>query len=943
MFKKFEFRKKMSATGLLPKSQLIDPFAAGISSGTNTIFDAYLGQPRGGTTNPMEKRNVTTWDMPEAYEGKSLFLGNTIMDWMWTANQTFYTEVVMPYKVVDDIFVEWSTWEANAHILGLTPEEATSRLISQRRNVRRAALVRRGISMQFEHGWIKTLLGRQSFLIGLGQIARSFQETANAEVIRALLHAHHYQQQYVRENGQVKRLDFLDYLREQRDYFAYFQKTQNGAAMWDQKTDTEMYTYHGMADTIMVPDKMMTYITFRPENVNYYLAGPRGPDRVDDIPGKNSEITPVHLADRLEPQRWMNNKRVYQVRAFHVDGVQPVDLLSKPMQIGEYYTMTDEYCVYDEKYSSTERAIMIFDEDRNRFAKVDLNMALDNSQLFNGNGVLNTPPEPSTQSDEASTRDRLMDVFINKRTGESVQFFGEIDPNYQPQELLEKIGVVAAARAGSNDANYGKRLQDMFGGANNKFETTGDAQAVVAALKTGYKVAKRVVEAAEKPTKPIESDVKSAVTGFKDMVAASLRDDRDVQSQARRFFPDNRAPTAGELDALRDFGARNSAIQGDYASFFNPRRTQFEQVLKNAGATPKASPKTSTSSSNLLWVPVGEQLPEGYEWLQDEHGEEIFSGFHGVNSVADLPFIRAQRALKASVSQASIGDDVREVSQPRYQRQGLIGLMEGFDADGEEEGKMYGRKFVDEEGPTRRFEVNEKGKIIKFVPLLDEYVTLVSQLPLTEMQKAAVIFFLGAPCTRAQFRAFITYNLPFPGNFLLCRAHATYGARSAIKVLAGQIGNTYFAHMNAEIGQDASRMIGLLHVVAYMSAIVTTPQHVYVEPAPYVDQYYGGMNMVFWDPESYARRVARGNHQSILCFFVPYAEKNFPNPLDISGRFNTELDYGLFNLNNRYESLHYSTAYRYNELYQIYTRATAMDDMSVPTVIPEDVHVNRIW
>lgn len=305
----------MSATGLLPKSQYLDPLAAGLSSGTNSIFDAYLGQPRGGTTNPMEKRNVTTWDMPEAYEGKSLFLGQTIMDWMWTANQTFYTEVVMPYKVVDDIFVEWTSWEANAHILTLTPHEAPSRIISQRRNVRRAALVRRGIALQFEHDWVKTLLGRQSFIIGLGQIARSFQETANAEVIRAILHAHHFQQQYVRENGQVKRLDFLDFLRDQRDYFAYFQKQKNGAVLWDIETDRQMYIYHGQADTILVPDRMLTYITYvRPENTDHYLRGDRGPDTIDDIPAKAREITPTTLVDRLEPVRWMNKKKVYQVR-----------------------------------------------------------------------------------------------------------------------------------------------------------------------------------------------------------------------------------------------------------------------------------------------------------------------------------------------------------------------------------------------------------------------------------------------------------------------------------------------------------------------------------------------------------------------------------------------------------------------------------------------------
>jgi hypothetical protein len=249
--------------------------------------------------------------------------------------------------------------------------------------------------------------------------------------------------------------------------------------------------------------------------------------------------------------------------------------------------------------------------------------------------------------------------------------------------------------------------------------------------------------------------------------------------------------------------------------------------------------------------------------------------------------------------------------------------MEAFDEAGVTEAKM---------GKQERFSA---------VDIINEYVTMLAESPLDDDEKTAALYFLGAPVTRVQFRAFITFNLPFPGNFFLSRPHACYRARQAIKLLAGQIGNTYCAHINAELGQDASRMIGLLHVVEYMSAIVTAPQHVYVEQAPYVDDYYGGMGMQFWDPDSYQKRIARGNEQSILCFFVPYAEKSFPNPMDIAGRFYVEYDYGLFNLHNRYENLHYSTAYRYNYLYQIYTRATAHDDMTVPTVIPEDVHVNR--
>lgn len=792
-------------------------------------------------------------------------------------------------------------------------------------------------------------MGRQSFIIGLGQIARSFQETANAEVIRALLHAHYFQQQYVRENGKVQRLDFLDFLARQRDYFAYFQKTKNGAALWDQETDRDMFVYHGQADTILVPDKMLTYITFRPENTDFYIRGPRGPDTVDDVPGKNSEITPVHLQDRLEPQRWMNKKRVYQVRAFHVDGVQPVDLLSKPIQIGEYYTMTDDHCIYDVNYSSTERAIMIFNEDLDRFQKIDLFTALENSQLFNGD-KLRDLLEPENGTGDESSRDRMQDPFINKRTGQTVEYFGEIDPVYLPQDFLEKMGIVAAAKK-----DNGSDATNFFGGAKNAFygaafaDAFADNDAIVQALKSGTKLAVKKSADGRQETIRVESRADAApvsdyVRAFKDMIAASVRDDPDVQAQVRRFFPDNRAPTGAELDQLKQFAARNAAIgsRADtpeaYAKvFFDPRRQQLEREMLRFG---KAQPKTAAKSP-LLWVNVGDALPEGYEWLHDEAGEPIFSGLYNVSSVAQLPIVRAQRALQARMASGNADDDVQEIGAPagrRYKRQGLIGMMEEFDEEGVMEERMRQRRFAGEGALDPTPDGN-----LKYIPIMDEYVTMIAQAPLSDEAKIAILLFLGAPVTKTQFRAFITYNLPFPGNFLLCRPHACYRGRSAIKCLAGQIGNTYMGHLDAELSNDGSRMIGLLHVVSYMSAIVTAPQHVYVELAPFVDMYYGGMNCKFWDPQSYAQKSVRGNDQSILCFYVPYQDRTFPNPLDIAGRFYTEFDYGLFNMRNRYEALHYSTAYRYNNsVYEMYTRHTALDDFSIPTVIPEDVNNNRI-
>ena len=137
-----------------------------------------MGTPKNAETNALEKRHVTTWNMPDAYEGRNLFIKDTIEDWLWTADQTYYTEVILPWQVTDDIHLEWTTWEANAHILGYTPHQTASREITQRRTVRRASLVRKGLSLSFEHDFVKTALGRTSYLIGLGQIARSVQEVS---------------------------------------------------------------------------------------------------------------------------------------------------------------------------------------------------------------------------------------------------------------------------------------------------------------------------------------------------------------------------------------------------------------------------------------------------------------------------------------------------------------------------------------------------------------------------------------------------------------------------------------------------------------------------------------------------------------------------------------------------------------------------------------------
>jgi hypothetical protein len=181
-------------TNLAP-SQKFDFYAHGVASGMTDIFTPFLGPaPREQKTSPYAKKSTAKWNMPEAYIGSNEYLRDTVEDYMLTAQWDWYTERILPWYKTDEIHLQWSEWENNPHYMGITPHQTTSKVVTQRRTVRRASIVRRGIAAEFENDFVATPLGRTSFMASLAQMARSVQETANVEVLRALLNCHRFQQ-----------------------------------------------------------------------------------------------------------------------------------------------------------------------------------------------------------------------------------------------------------------------------------------------------------------------------------------------------------------------------------------------------------------------------------------------------------------------------------------------------------------------------------------------------------------------------------------------------------------------------------------------------------------------------------------------------------------------------------------------------------------------------
>jgi hypothetical protein len=820
---------------------------------------------------------------------------------------------------VDDIYVEWQVFEANAHILGTNPHQATARLISQRRHTRRAALVRRGIGFQIERDWAKTALGRQSILIGMGQIARSYQETANAEVIRALLHASHWQQQYVRENGQVRRMDHLDWLRQQRDYFAYFQKTKNGPELWDSATDAEANRYHGKFDTIIMPERMYNYITMvPPEKTDYYMRGPKGPAAID---GKGGWTMPApRQSDDKEPHRWLAQKRVYQARAYHVEGVEPLELLGKNVQHGEYNYMNDEHCKYDDgNYRSEERDILIYDEDRDRFSRVTLKHALDNCQLFEEDtGALRELTTPESGAVTADMRYDFLSRTVADANGtlssKKVRVLGDIGHEFIDVDMLDKMAETLLAREYRGRADQRREAEDT---------TPAPSAAVLNIVQQNANAIIKSKIAMEKLFgAPVQQQQQSAI---------------NAELPLPKVFSDTLAGLAEQVvgEALKK---RRLLSELKRASTIQDLRTNVAPWMeKNCIGSREEGYKFETPEQIRAWF--GKTLDDMAVRLAEHHQQPAAAAA----AESGLPDTAASLGLfHDERQQQEYVDDEYQQHEQRYagSRFQTMGTLYGVGDEGQ------GLRAMEERRSRVPQAAGRNAAAAALSPddaMIDYHLQQIDGSSMSALKKSRAKLLLGCPINKAFFESCISNHLLFPMNFLILRPHGTWRGRTCIKMLGGgQAGNTYFAHGSAEVGHDANRMISLLHSVAYMAAIVQNAQYVYAQPNLLIDAYYGGFGMGFFNPTSYQKRSPDGSENSIIVVAVPYKERQFPNPLDIAGRFYTDYDNGLVDIRHN-DELHYSTAYRYNNNnYMFYTRSNPQDELSEPTVIPEHVHMNRI-
>lgn len=294
-----------------------------------------------------------TYNLPKAYEGKNKHL-ETVLDYLITKEDAWYTSRVLPWVLTDDLSVKWDIFRFNKTLMDLEPHQGVPRYVTAERESRSDRLVRRGLAFIIEHGFYKTDQGRQHYLMNLRQIVDSVNETAYHGVIHAILSSKNHYKEWERQHGAtVTRPGQL--LRSQRRRWACVQKQERGLYLLDAELKDQM-KYEGVTpDTWILPSKMSIYVTMVPSaEVEFYRKGSGA--------AANLEKGPDNLLT-------FRGSQCFETRPFDIDFIgEPRDLLVRERQIGEFF-------VFPSEGSGDERDIFIYSMEDDDFVRISYEQA----------------------------------------------------------------------------------------------------------------------------------------------------------------------------------------------------------------------------------------------------------------------------------------------------------------------------------------------------------------------------------------------------------------------------------------------------------------------------------------------------------------------------------------------------------------------------------------
>lgn len=893
----------------LSPAQRFDPYKHGLASGVDDVYSASLGPaPRIPAPNGYEGKSYSRINMLAAYEGKNLVIRDTMEDYMLTAEWDFYTKYILPWFRTDQIHMSWSEWQNNPHYMGVTPHQTTSRVITKKRIIRKASIVRRGIAYEFEGDHMNTSEGRSSYYASVAAIARSFQETANVEVLRALRHCHRYNQATMREFELVPKGDLDAYHNRISERFMIVQKTTSGMETINTLVDQDLELTGGRANVWIVGREISDYLDVVPPDKKFFMyAGQEGVDRLNGRPQNRvaSGNTMGNLAN-LQPTRMVKDTPVFIAKSYQVEGIGKADLLSRITEVGIYNTMFDRTNDYT-RYRKEGRDRKVYSNLADGWEILRHSHVIENCGIWQTNGKLRSLIDvkggrPGSNSISQDDSDFLSFFNPTAKKREEIEYFGDMQGNF-----VKPIHFLNAAETLLNAVTYGdnderKQLMRNF--------VSEDEATRNAAIKTVVDRLKGIVgennlflkgDAIAQFTANL---VASGSAGARPQdIASSV--DNNMENEHQSWLREIVGAAVPEPHKAR----MEAIVQRSNESWKTRAAAIRDLVIERREADPSSIPSM-----------VNKQEVDDWFKIRASRYETRMASLAGNARSTPVAPVRSRSNLPPSqwMPAFHVAGNARVGARFTSRAPGAAG--------GESEAEMAARQRASQ---VPAVEVGN-ARFKNMAANVDAIYVHASH----GLLRALAVLYCGIEFNRDRLIALNDHNVAVLVNWMLVRAHGTYKTRFGIKVAAnGGAGFCAFGHSDMSMGHDPARKVGFLHYTAYLSAIVTDPKNVVVVEDLYCQRYLGGQDITFWTPEHYKQSNTR-RARSIIVYPLPPTRTSVEKRIDIRGRWYTEHRLG-FVTDDRYERPLFEGAARMNILYGLHD-ASRTDAQSSRGRIPRN-------
>ncbi len=783
-------------------------------------------------------------------------------------------------------------------------------------------------------------------------MARSVQETANVEVLRALLHCHRYQQTYIRHHGVVSNEDLDGWLNRKAERFMISQKEEFGLEKLSTMIDQEQEQYGGQSNCWILGREIHDYCSLVPEGkIFHYLGGQEAVDRVNGRrQNPNAADGTMGNVKSLQPERMIGTTPVFLAKAYKVDSIGGPELLSRTVEVGVYNLMVDRTRDYS-RYRSEGRNIRVYDNDIDGWSDIEFAHAIENCVVWDEQGELinvfkhNVARNNAHQAlaDEEYDFLSFVDPVSGKR--ENIKYFGDMSPNYVSTSHFENAGQTLLNALAYGDAQEAKKITALFDrlrvrradllpfdnvGFNaddkaalndigNRLENLVGSDNVLFAGKSGrggqVLYENFVLNGMRKAALPAAADRERGLGADPIMSEASAADRRAaVEDKWLR----NTIGAAILKDQEKEHGPTLEKIVSQADKPYAARAQEIKQLMIKIQ---KADQDAFTSFPNAQHIDrwFNARTKEFGELLESKFG----AGAQRVDANAEIRYFAPGDRLPEGFSYVSSPTD--SAREYLHQMPAFIAHLSGGGSrapgapgarGGADRGARAARDREALDGAPTLQALGEQGRRYN---MMAAHVQGIAKGSAPFIVKALAVAYALTRFTRDRLSSFARNHVAVLLGLALFRSHASYRTRFGIKCAAGgKSGYTFFGHSNMQIEHEAARKVGMMHYTAYLSAVVLYPKNVYVVEDLFCEKYLGGMGVEFWNAAKYKNATAANRKsKSIVCVPLPPNFKKMEQKIDIRGRWYTEQALGLVS-QERFDRPLYPGAGRVNQILGLY-------------------------